>query len=321
MTLSGLRARYRRLPSLPTRFHVAFGLSSLLTSVVLLASFTGFVPDREGALRDGRVALAEGLASSSSMLLRRGDLDGIRRALEFVVERNEDLRSVTLHRAMDGSVVTFGAGDEASGAAAAASRATASAAADGAIDEPGQSVSVPLFRGERRWGELRFAFGADGESGRFERARRSPFALMAFVALVSFPLFYVYLGRMLKALDPSSAVPGRVRSALDTIAESLFVIDRHGDIVLANAAFAELVGRPAESLIGVPVASLGWIVGESDAADGSDDDAPGPPGEAPGHGPRRGRARSTSAWRRARTCSPTSTPRACATASSSTARR
>ncbi len=42
--------------------------------------------------------------------------------------------------------------------------------------------------------------------------------------------FYLYLGKMLKQLDPSQAVPERVRSALDTMAEGLLVLDHKGQI-------------------------------------------------------------------------------------------
>jgi len=64
----------------------------------------------------------------------------------------------------------------------------------------------------------------------------------------------------------SSAVPGRVRSALDTIAEALIVVDKKGHIVLANAAFATLNGQPAEKLMGVNADSLGWIGEEEGVA-------------------------------------------------------
>lgn len=258
-TRKGLVALYRSLPSLSARFHIAFGLSSLLTSVVLLAMFTGFVPDRIGAVRQGRVAIAEALASSSSMLLRRGDLAGIRNSLEFVVDRDPTLRSVTLHRNRDSSDVVFGESVDDDDAWAVRS----------AVD----TVTVPLFSGNRPWGELRFQFSDVAAIGWLDRARRIPFALMVFIGLMSFPIFYFYLGRMLKALDPSTAVPGRVRSALDTIAESLFVIDRHGTLVLANAAFAELTGRTSESLVGAPVSSLAWVSDES-AGDASSTDTP-----------------------------------------------
>ena len=259
--IESLFRRRPRLPSLPARFHIAAGLSSLLASVVLLATFTGFVPDREGALRQGRLVLAEALASSSSALLRRGDLAGVRDALAFAAERNPDLESIVLHRGHDGADVAIGA-----------SPATTIA--------PGESadITVPLQRGARAWGELRFHFADPRAAPLLERVRRSPFAPTLFIALASFPLFYFYLGRMLKALDPSSAVPGRVRSALDTIAESLLVIDRHGSLVLANAAFAELNGCPAESLIGVSVETLDWTL-ERDSA-GLGPDGAEPPGDA-----------------------------------------
>ena len=133
-----------------------------------------------------------------------------------------------------------------------------SGAADSIPPDEARDVVVPLYRGSRAWGTLRFAFADRGEASWLGRARSLPFAPALFIALVSFPLFYFYLGRMLKALDPSSAVPGRVRSALDTIAESLLVIDRHGNVVLANAAFSELTGRAADALVGVSIGSLAW---------------------------------------------------------------
>ena len=55
---------------------------------------------------------------------------------------------------------------------------------------------------------------------------------------------------MLKQLDPSQAIPDRVRSALDTMAEGLLVIDAKQNVVLANQAFATLANEPAESLVG-----------------------------------------------------------------------
>ena len=273
--------RSLRLPAPSARFHISVGLCSLLTSVVLLATFTGFVPDRDGAQLQGRVALAEALASSSAMLLRRGDTAGLHRSLEFIVGRNPDLEAVVLHRDFDGSERVFSAAADAAGSEAGSSAAPAPGEPTPDGDAGRHDITVPLQRGQRRWGELRFRFDDGREASLLERARRAPFSLMLFVALASFPLFYVYLGRMLKALDPSSAVPGRVRSALDTIAESLLVIDRHGTLVLANAAFAELTGRSADSLIGKPVASLDWVPdGGGEESDRDDEGGEGAPGGA-----------------------------------------
>ena len=53
------RFRIRRIFKRPsTRFFVALGLSSLLASVLLSAMYLGVVPDRVGAIRLGRAALA-----------------------------------------------------------------------------------------------------------------------------------------------------------------------------------------------------------------------------------------------------------------------
>ena len=198
----------------------------------------GFVPDRIAAVSEGRVSLAESLATSTSTLIDRGVLLGVRDNLEFVVQRNPTLASIELVRKRDGDTVVFGA----------------------EIDQSIQpTMTVDVYRGQYEWGVLRFHFVEQVGASLVERWRKSEFGLMLFVSLLSFPLFYVYLAKMLKELNPSSAVPGRVRNALDTIAEALIVLDKRGNIVLANAAFATLNGKSADALMGVQADKLGWV--------------------------------------------------------------
>jgi len=263
-----IKSIYRRLPSFSPRFHIAFGLSSLLTAVVLLSMFLGFVPDRNSAIMEGRVALAEAVSSTNSVLLQRGDLSGIRGALDFIIKRNDDLNAIELARASDNSRVYFGF-DEDAGDLEKYTKTT---------DEPvdtdaettteanlstslvsGSIVSVPLLRGDVIWGQMHFQYAVPKTVSIMDRVRQSPFSLMAFIGFISFPMFYFYLGKMLKELNPSTAVPARVRSALDTIAESLLVLDGKRNVVLANAAFAELNGRDADDLLGLRADSLPWI--------------------------------------------------------------
>ena len=82
--------------------------------------------------------------------------------------------------------------------------------------------------------------------------------LVAFVTLLGFMIFYVYLSRMLKLLDPSQAIPDRVRTAFDTLAEGVLVLDARQNIVLSNSAFAKIVNQPAEDLIGRQIADFSW---------------------------------------------------------------
>jgi len=68
---------------------------------------------------------------------------------------------------------------------------------------------------------------------------------------------------MLRHLDPSQAIPTRVRTALDTMVEGLLVIDAKENIVLANQAFAATVGKTPEEIIGLHPSDFKWS-----AADG-----------------------------------------------------
>lgn len=128
----------------------------------------------------------------------------------------------------------------------------------------GSIVTVPLLRGDQEWGQMYFQFSVPAKMSVMDKVRNTTFSLMAFIGLVSFPMFYFYLGKMLKELNPSTAVPARVRSALDTIAESLLVIDSRGNVVLANAAFADLNGVAADDLLGQRADALSWIQKDSD---------------------------------------------------------
>jgi PAS domain S-box-containing protein len=83
--------------------------------------------------------------------------------------------------------------------------------------------------------------------------------LIAFLFAMCLAGFYFYLGRVLRQLDPSRAIPGRVRAALDTLTEGLLVIDRSEHIVLANESFAALLAKSPEALIGTGVAAIPWV--------------------------------------------------------------
>jgi signal transduction histidine kinase/DNA-binding NarL/FixJ family response regulator len=82
--------------------------------------------------------------------------------------------------------------------------------------------------------------------------------LVAFLGVTSFIAFYFYLGRALKHLDPSQAIPARVRAALDTMAEGLMVLDRGENIVLANQAFAVMLDKQPDDLIGTKAGGFPW---------------------------------------------------------------
>lgn len=231
---------------LDTRTYIALGLVSLVSTVLLAASFFGLIPDREAALRDGRVALAEALAASATAILGSADPRPLEEVLRFVQKRNADLRSVGL-RTRDGRLV-MATGDHA--------REWVPIESGGARDA---QIQVNLQAGGQPWGQLELRFEPLVAPG-FAGLLQTPLIpLLAFCSALCFLGFHVYLTRVLRHLDPSRAIPGRVRSALDSLAEGLVVVDRNHTVVLANEAIVRLLGRSNQELMGSPVSALPWL--------------------------------------------------------------
>ena len=231
---------------LNTKTHIALGQASIIGSLVLVAALIGLIPDRDGAIRQGRAALAEAMAAGSTALLTGGDLRGLEASLRLVAQRNPEIVSAALRR-NDGEVV-LAVGDHA--------RHWIDGDGDRLTDA---QIKVPLWAGEKRWGRLEMRYrplAAAGWKGYLDRAWLK---LAAALVVSAFVAFYFYLGRVLRQLDPSAAVPTRVRAALDTLAEGLLIIDRRQNIVLANSAFAATVGVEPEQLVGRRARDLRWL--------------------------------------------------------------
>lgn len=224
----------------------------MLISIVLLAMLVGFIPDRNEFTQRARMVLSESLASSSSLFLQAGDFASIRRNLEFVVDRNDEMLAASVTRNTDGSQVVMGEVPAKLTEAVLRSR-----------------ITVPVLdQSGAIWGSVEIDFKSLGGETWIEKIQRSKLVFFAALVVFSFISFYLYLGKMLKQLNPSTAVPARVRSALDTIAESLLVLNRKHEIVLANVAFSTLAGRDPDQLVGVDVNTLKWsFVNEDDYDD------------------------------------------------------
>ena len=77
---------------------------------------------------------------------------------------------------------------------------------------------------------------------------------------VGFLLFYLYLRRILRHVDPNAAIPDRVRHVLDSLSEGVIVIDKHGNIVLANSGFRALHPQATVDLVRKRISDLDWLV-------------------------------------------------------------
>ena len=228
-----------------SRFHLALGLSSLVASVLLLALYFGLVPDRDCAVRAGRLALAEAVAIASTAVMDEQEDSKLRNLLGFIARRNPELQSVGLRRA-DGVLLVQVGEHEATWQAPRAGVSTDA------------QLVVPILQGTARWGHAELRFVPLQSAGWWGVLTSAPVKLIAVMLGSCFVLFYLYLRRMLRHLDPSRSIPSRVRTAFDTLAEGLLVLDPQGRIVLANQAFGEVVGQRGDDLIGKPATSFHW---------------------------------------------------------------
>jgi PAS domain S-box-containing protein len=230
---------------LSAKTRIALGQVGLVASVLLAASLLGLIHDEGATVRESRAALAEAIAANSSLLLSQRDIARLEGVLQLVVERNAELDSAGLRRASGELVVEIG------------DHATGWSSRDDALSSDSQ-VKVPIFAGQAEWGRIELRFRHLRPSGWLGYVTDPLVLLIAFVSLSSFFAFYFYLGKVLKHLDPSQAIPGRVRAALDTMAEGLVVLDGREQVALANRAFSNLLGRRPEDLLGMPMRRLPW---------------------------------------------------------------
>ncbi|MDJ0877459.1 MAG: ATP-binding protein [Halieaceae bacterium] len=230
---------------------IAMGQISILTTLVLVASFFEIIPNRNEAVLQGRAAMAEVAALNTSILVTRSDLRRIDANLQLLTNRHDELHSAAVVK-VDGSVVSS-TGDH-----------QPAPVGEDAAKIPGR-ITVPIWSGEKEWGRVELQFEPLLPQGWLHMVYHPLTHQVAFFAIISFLLFYWYLGRMLKMLDPSQAIPDRVRTALDTMAEGLLVLDGKQNIVLSNSAFAETAAEPADALIGRNIGQFDWQF-EADSA-------------------------------------------------------
>ncbi|HIG43971.1 MAG: response regulator [bacterium] len=252
-----LPLRYMRAHS--TKAWVALGQAGMIVSLILTAAILGLLPDRDGMLRESYTAVGEAVAANSSVFLTRSDIRRMEANLAIIVERNSKIQSAGIRTEQGLLVVEIGNHES-------------QWATSEDTDANSTQVYVPIWQGSAKWGQVELRFPplrAAGWKGWFSHPLVN---LIVFLTLSSFLLFFFYLGRILKQLDPSQAVPDRVRSAFDTLAEGLLVIDARQNIVLANAAFASIVDRTPQELMGHQAGNFPWANMNADPFD--NDQAP-----------------------------------------------
>jgi len=241
-----------------TAVRLSIGLTGVTVTLVFGAHLLGFVPDTEGVVLEGRKRLCETIAVQCAVAAERGDVAPIRAVVRALVQRHPDVLSTGVRTAA-GELLVEAGNHEANWEPLPNSRSTAT------------QWQVPVLRGEEPWGKVEIQFRpveADGIPGWLGIPG---VGLALFLGLVGLVAYTLYLFAALRQFDPVAVIPERVKAVLDSMSESLLILDDRFHIVLANAAAEETLDRPADQLLGRGASALPWM---PDRSDGPADELP-----------------------------------------------
>ncbi|MCW5623236.1 MAG: diguanylate cyclase [Burkholderiales bacterium] len=241
--------RLQLLGGLTPATRLAIGLVSLMISLILLADlFVGILPDRVQEAKRHRTQVAESIATQITGVLRTGDPDRLRTVLAAAVQREAGLLAAAIWTEQDDIAVTIGD--------------YAERWRLGPRDRSSlENIRLPIQLDHRPWGEVRLVFAPALPTSLLGWVIDPVVLGFALLAALGFLVFQLYLRRGLRYLDPSAAVPERVRTAFDTLTEGVLVLDPSGRVMLANKAFHNLWPERVEPLTGVAASSIDWLVG------------------------------------------------------------
>ena len=228
-----------------TKFRVTLGLVGILVSLIMMAHYIDIIPDTETLVRESRASLSETIAIHATALVQEDNYTRLENDFKFIAERNNDLVSLALRRNDDALLAAYG------------DHETHWQKMPDKYSQ-GAQIQVPIWEGNHKWGELELRYKTLSSEGLISIIDNPMIRMVSVLGFGSFILFYFYLGKVLRLLDPSNAIPSRVRSALDTMAEGLLVLDHKEQIALANQAFATMLDKSPNDLLGYRAGDLPW---------------------------------------------------------------
>ena len=237
---------------LTPRIRLALQQTSLVLTIVLLALYTGIVPNNDQTTTQYRGWLCESIACSATAMIDAGMYNDLVPVLAQIHKRNEDIESIFVSTADDSFSEVFG-NHSAHWDASQGEKSTAN------------QVWIPIHGADGdRAGSVEICFKPLRLPGVIGALLHPQILMVVFIGSATCLTLMLYLGKALEQLDPSRAIPGRVRNTLNTLTEGLLLIDDRGRILLANESFGKLMGKSLKELERVKVATFQWMNEEDD---------------------------------------------------------
>ncbi|HJW23818.1 MAG TPA: sensor domain-containing diguanylate cyclase [Rhodocyclaceae bacterium] len=226
---------------------LTLGLMGLVITMLLGVNLLfDVIPNREHAHQEVRMRFAETLAAQVAALTGSKDDKALGKTLQLALSHNREVLSLAVREASGYVVEQRGDHDR---------YWTAPEAGLGAPDH----MRVPIQSAGKHWGDIEISFAPVSPPGSRPWIA-DPLALPLAVFFVGGGfVIYAYLRRVLHYLDPSTAIPDRVRKAFDAFSDGVVVLSPDGHIVLANNSFRNMLSDGSRDLHGRLLADLPWI--------------------------------------------------------------
>ncbi|HET6788415.1 MAG TPA: PAS domain-containing protein, partial [Aquabacterium sp.] len=235
--------------SLSPTARISLGLVSLLIGLLMVLDLVlKLLPDQRSMTQTLREEVAVHLALQVKRMLREpGMVAMLQPMMSDLVENSKDVESVGI-RKVDGTLVVSTSRHVELWKNPSLGLSTIT------------NVVVPLNTTSGKWGQLEVGFKSPWPTTLLGWTKQPTVQLVVILSTATFLSFYLYLRRVLQHLDPSKAIPERVRVAFDTLTEGLLVLDIDGQILLANSAFRNFHPQASSVLLGRSIDQVEWLV-------------------------------------------------------------
>ena len=240
---------YQRIP---IRYRLSIALVALMIGSILIASAAGFFPNEQAAVLKQRSKLSVSLAINASALLTAKQPGLCKLSLDGIVERDDQLLSVSLINQTKDVVVSSGSNSE---------------LWDDSLENGIRQMRIPVFQGESKWGEMRIRFSDTG--GWMGLNYWAPAWLLIVLIPACLTQFSIFLRRTLNSLDTSGAFPEHVENTLNTFSVGLVLLNERGQIIFSNLRFDNYLALEKEATMGRTLSELAWHLPEDESNNNS----------------------------------------------------
>ena len=238
---------------------IAFALGMWAATVLLGLRLLGVLNDDVRSTLQARVKRCDSIAFACAELINRGEIASVENLLRYHVDHSSEI--VAAKCVMNGADIYRSAQhDDAQWDDAQASSLTCIR-----IPIRSKSASSPGLHGNLpgKSGSVDVTFTPPVGAGIAGFLGRKSIMVTIMASALNLLGFMFITRRCFRDLDPSKVVPDRVRSAFDTMAEMVLVLDESKRIALTNKSFGESV--KLDRVQGKHVDSLPWVIADSES--------------------------------------------------------